>query len=177
MSFNFDEIKQKLEEQLQKGEVNYESFKEAVNAHKRLSLELQGLVEYACKIAERQSKENFERLYTLLASKNASDLCDGLRREGEKLRSRSELHERFYDVNKGSPKSIVFRILELTRLGKKSDVFHILLREFLNAKESMSQNLMNAFKPVYSDEMFKVFIYSFLSGLLGQKASKGEDQE
>lgn len=177
MSFNFNEMKQKLEEQLQKNEVSYESFKEAVDAHKELSFDLQRLVEYACKVAEGQEKEKFERLYKTLASKNASDLCDMLRKEGERLKYRSELYERFYDVDKESPKSIVFRILELTRLGKRSDVFHIFLREFLNAKESMSQNLMNAFKPVYSDEMFKVFIYSFLSGLLGQTASKGEDQE
>lgn len=174
--FNFSEIMQDLEQQLQSSEVNHKRFESALNTYKELGFKLQKLLEYACRVSKGEDKEKLDKLYRVLTLRNASDLCDRLRDEGIRLR-RSEVYGRFYDDDKESPRNIVFRILELTRLGKRSEVFHIILRELLNAKEKLSHSLIEAFNPVYSDEMFKVFIYSFLSGLLGQTKSKGEDQE
>lgn len=62
-----------------------------------------------------------------------------------------------------------YRLLEQTRAGKRDDVYYGFLRIFVAAKESFPLDLVEAFKPYYSDEIFKVFIFTFLSGIIGEE--------
>lgn len=81
----------------------------------------------------------------------------------------------FLIKKKKVPKAITFRVLELTRLGKREEVFHIILREFVNAQEEVGKNFVKAFNPKYSVEGFKVMVYSFLSALLGKEMEKNKE--
>lgn len=127
-------------------------------------LQLQSITEYLAKYSQR--KDGWQKLYSALAAENAGVLCEKLRRYGFRLRD-TTVYERVYDVRKGQPKGLVYRILELTRLGKRDEVFFSLFSVFQGVE--ISPDLAKAFSPVYSDELFRTFVYSFLSGLLGQK--------
>ncbi|MGJ8455634.1 hypothetical protein ACSFC1_10050 [Pseudothermotoga sp. U03pept] len=155
-----------IEEKLKQGNVELDMLKEAVQRYEELGLELLKILDYAVKCASGDEREKLEKLYRQFARKNLSDLCETLRKRGRSLRTSSPegVYKRFFDEG---PTGLTFRLLELTRLGKREEVFHLLLREFVAAGEEMPFELVKAFDPIYSTEVFKTFVYSFLGGLLG----------
>ena len=60
--------------------------------------------------------------------------------------------------------NMVFRLLELTRLNKKSDVYHLLLRAYVAAGVAFPDVLIDLFE-IRDDELFKTGVYAFISGL------------
>lgn len=139
-------------------------------------LSLQSTLEYLAKNSENKSE--WQRLYGNLARGNASTLCEKLRGYGYRLRrdpKYKQVYERVYDENKKQPKGLVYRILELTRLGKRDEVFFSLFNIFQG--EEISSSLAQAFSPIYSDDLFRTFVYSFLSGLLGPSEKSAEEVE
>ncbi len=165
-NFNFEEIKKDLMEHINQNEIESPLFKKAVDDYKKIGFELEKILEYAAKNAKGENKSRLERLHNDISLQNISELCDRLRAYGGGLRG-SAVYERFYDKEKKMPRGLTFRLLELTRMGKRDEVFYIILREFANAQQEINQNLVKAFNPKYSIESFKTLIYSFLSGLLG----------
>lgn len=143
-----------LRNQLQSGEMKYEEWLKFYNDLKNSKEELQNLLEYAT-----EKDKNFKILYEKLVSENASDLVDNLRSKG--FVYRHKLGDAFQNMG--------YRILEQARAGKKDDVYYSILRIFVANKENFPGDLVEAFKPIYSDEMFKVFIFSFLSGIIGKE--------
>lgn len=165
-NFNFEEIKKSLEEAIRKNQIEFTQFKKAIDSYKELGFELEKILEYAANNAKDEDKVKLWALFREISLQNISELCDRLRRYGDYLKN-SEVHKRFYDDDKKVPRAIAFRVLELTRLGKRDEVFYMILREFINAEEKVSYDLMKAFNPKYSLENFKILVYSFMSGLLG----------
>jgi len=165
-NFNFEEIKRDLMEYINQNEIEAPLFKKAVDDYKKIGFELEKILEYAAKNAKGENKSRLERLHDDISLQNISELCDRLRAHGGGLR-KSAVYERFYDKEKRTPRGLTFRLLELARMGKRDEVFYIILREFANAQQEINQNLVRAFNPKYSIESFKTLIYSFLSGLLG----------
>ena len=55
--------------------------------------------------------------------------------------------------------------MEQTRAGKKDEVFHGILRLYMTNNQTFDKELLIAFKQA-DNEMFKVLIYSFLSGII-----------
>ncbi|MCX7942693.1 MAG: hypothetical protein N2516_06320 [Dictyoglomaceae bacterium] len=165
--FNYEERKKSILTNIKENKLNLEEIRNLIEDYKKTGLDIQKLIEYAIKSAEGKTKEELEKLYDSFFKQNVSFLCDKLATYGYALRGR-EVYERFYNKEKNTPEGVVYRILELTRLGKREEVFHILLREFISAKEEISSYLTEAFNTKYSLDSFKVLIYSFLSGLLGQ---------
>lgn len=172
--FNFDEIKRELEEAILQNQIEFKNFAKAVSSYKDLGFELGRVLEWAANNAQGDERNKLWGLYKEFSLQNTGELCERLRWYGERLRS-SKVFERFFDKDKKVPKAITFRVLELTRLGKREEVFHIILREFVNAQEEIDKNLVNAFNPKYSLESFKVMIYSFLSGLLAEEKEKSKE--
>jgi len=164
--FNFDEIKKELMKRIKENAIEFSTFQKAIEAYKDLGFELEKILEYAANEAKEEDKKKLWELYKVIARKNIAELCDRLRVYGENLKN-SKVYERFYDKEKRMPNSITFRALELTRLGKRDEVFCIILREFVTSQQQVGENLANAFNPRYSIETFKTLIYSFFSGLLG----------
>uniref|UniRef100_A0A7C3RIQ8 Uncharacterized protein n=1 Tax=Dictyoglomus thermophilum TaxID=14 RepID=A0A7C3RIQ8_DICTH len=167
-NFNFDEIMSNIKEQIKNGEVNCGSLKDLIEKYKELGFHIQKLLEYAIKNT-KEDKDKLNNLYEEIKEENIANLCEQLRSYGERLRFRnSGVYERFYDKDKKAPAGMTFRLLELSRLGKRDEVFYIILREFATAQEEVDEKLVMAFNPKYSVESFRALLYSFLSGLLGK---------
>ncbi len=146
-----------LEEQFHSGELNYEDFENFFFELKNTRKKLQNLLEYASDIKKDEKK--FKDLHRRLAGANATDLIENLKRKGYAYKK--ELGEAFENMG--------YRLLEQTRAGKRDDVYYGLLRIFVSYKKKFPDELVEAFKPIYSEEMFKVFIFSFLSGIIGKE--------
>lgn len=159
--FDFETLLKPLEKQIKTNQLNYEDFKQAYDSLNNAYSYLQELLEYANQV--KKDAENFKHLYRRISGRNSSELIEKLRRLGYKLcRENADLKEAF--ENSG------YRLLEQTRAGKRDDVFYGILRIFISTKKDFPKNLNEPFKPIYSDEMFKVMIFSFLSGILGKES-------
>lgn len=119
--------------------------------------EFQRLIEYASELKKDEKK--FENLYKQVARRNASNLVESLTHKGRAFKK--ELGDAFENMG--------YRLLEQTRAGKRDDVYYGILRIFVANKRKFPDELVEAFKPIYSDEIFKVFIFSFLSGIIGKE--------
>ncbi|MCM8806523.1 MAG: hypothetical protein ABIN23_07200 [candidate division WOR-3 bacterium] len=162
-----------LKNKIRSNEIKYEDFENVVKKYKDLSLKIQEFLEYAYKNSKDENKEKLYKLYKKFSLQNTGEIVEKLREIGFALKNNEKIYERFYDSEKKKPKGISYRIMELTRLGKREEVFFTLLNEFQG--ENFPKLLSDAFNPVYSDELFKTFIYSFLSGILGEKEQGGEE--
>jgi CRISPR-associated protein Cst1 len=66
--------------------------------------------------------------------------------------------------------NLIFRLLELTRLNRRADVYHLLLRVYVARNMEFPKQLAQVFN-VTDPELFKTAIYAYISGLrLGDKA-------
>ncbi|MGB9665336.1 MAG: hypothetical protein ACPL25_10540, partial [Ignavibacteria bacterium] len=120
--------------------------------------EFQSLLEEAY---ENNRNDEFYYFLSSVKGKNSSELIERLKKYGYTLRKKGNLSKAF--------KNMGYRLLEQARAGKRDDVFYSIMRIFVSAKEDFPLVLIEAFKPYYSQEMFKIFIFSFLSGVLGQE--------
>lgn len=68
------------------------------------------------------------------------------------------------------------RILEQVRLGKRDTVVGMLMRNFTIQNITMPPELVEALKPKYDINLFRAFIYAFLSGFI-TKEEKEEENE
>jgi len=175
---NFKEWKEEfiryLQEKIKNNDIKYDDFEKAVEAHRKLSFDIQKILEYASKYSEGKDKDKLLKLYRDFSNLNTSEIVEKLRDIGYRMRTKNkEVYERFYDKDKRKPTGIAYRIIQLTRLGKRDEVFSTLLHEFQG--NEFPKELAMAFNPVYPDEIFKVFIYSFLSGILGETKKKKEE--
>lgn len=150
----------------------YNIFKGVIDALNNFKLQLQDLLEFTSKNVTN-NQEKYRQLYVRLTQQNAKELCEKLRSYGFSLRNNQEIYEKVYDSEKKKARGLVFRILELTRLGKREEVFYSIFNIFQGYE--INSILARAFNPAYSEDLFKVFIYSFLSGLLGE--NKGFEEE
>lgn len=149
-----------LQEQLSKGQTNLENFKQAYSTLQKAQRGLQELLQWA--VEQNWASKDFKKLYRQIAGWNASDLVESLKKTGSALRNDNDLKDAFDRQG--------YRILELVRAGRRDDVFHSILRIFVSARKEFPTHLVEAFKPIYSDELFKVFLFSFLSGILGKES-------
>jgi hypothetical protein len=153
---------EQLKKQLRTGEPLFDDFQEFHSDLRKIRREFQDLLQWA--VEDRRGKENekeFRGLYRQVAGWNASDLMESLKRTGFALKRERDLKDAFDRQG--------YRILELVRSGKRDEAFHAILRIFVSAKKEFPSQLVEAFKPVYSEELFKVFLFSFLSGILGKE--------
>ncbi|GER94076.1 hypothetical protein A45J_1834 [hot springs metagenome] len=58
------------------------------------------------------------------------------------------------------------RMLEQVRLGKRDTVIGMLMRNFIIRNIKMPAELVEALKPKYDINLFRAFIYAFLSGFI-----------
>ncbi len=148
-----------LEEQLRKGGADVQQFRQALQNLRKLSRRLQELLQWAAE--QHRGEKELESLYRQVAGWNASDLIESLKRTGFALTQDRDLKDAFDRQG--------YRILELVRAGKRDEAFHAILRIFVSLKKQFPGHLVEAFKPVYPDQLFKVFLFSFLSGILGKE--------
>jgi hypothetical protein len=159
---------EELKKQLQEGNPNLGAFSfwKAYEDLRRLQRDFQSLLQWAQEDRRgREDEKEFKKLYRQVAGWNASELMESLKRTGFDFKNDGDLKDAFDRQG--------YRILELVRAGKRDEVFHAILRIFVSAKKrKFPSELVEAFKPVYSDELFKVFLFSFLSGILGKEETE-----
>lgn len=156
-----------LREQLRTGSPSVDDFRKVHNDLRKTQREFQDLVQWASEDQRGEKHENeFKKLYRQVVSWNATELIESLKRTGFVLKKDRDIKDAFDRQG--------YRTLELVRAGKRDDVFHAILRIFISAKKEFPSQLVEAFKPVYSEELFKVFLFSFLSGILGKEETEQE---
>jgi hypothetical protein len=161
-------LAQKMEElknQLIEGKPKFEDFQSTYNMLRKWQREFQSLLNWAAE--DQRGKENekeFQRLFKQVTGWNSSELMETLKRVGYSLKKDQVIKEAFDRQG--------YRILELIRAGKRDGAFHAILRIFVSAKKDFPSQLMEAFKPFYSNELFKIFLFSFLSSILGKDTNE-----
>lgn len=103
------------------------------------------------------SDKEFYALFHDASRRNFADCVDKLNMIGRQRRKNATLRKAFEGMG--------YRIMEQTRAGKKEDVFHGILRLYMTSNQSFDKELLLAFKQA-DNEMFKVLIFSFLSGII-----------
>lgn len=160
-----EKSKEFLEEKLEsikndliKGKVNKEDFKNLIEDFKDLQSKILELIEWA---NELKKDDDLVKLHQRFSGYKSSDLIDQLRNRGYSLSNNEDLKKDFEQQG--------FRLLEQIRTGNRDVVFYTLLRIFITRKMTMPKIILEAFKPIYSEQLFKIFLFSFLSGLLGKE--------
>jgi len=158
---------------LKEDNVPFEELKNLHNQINDLLKEYQHLLEWAYKIIDLkgQNVSQIKNLLDEIKGKNISDLISKLNKKGYDLIKAEKT-----DITKGI-ENLIFRLLEQTRHGKREEVFYTLSRIYIVAEENFPKELLEPFKPIYSDSEFKVMIFSFLNGALSKITGKAPNQE
>lgn len=69
------------------------------------------------------------------------------------------------------------RILEQVRLGKRDVVIGMLMRNFTIRNVKIPSELVEALKPKYDTNLFRAFIYAFLSGFISTEDKGGKNEQ
>lgn len=101
--------------------------------------------------------KDFNALYQTAAQSSISECVDKFNSIGSQRRKNPILKKAF--------QSMSYRLMEQTRAGKRDEVFHGMLRLYMTSNQSFDKELLIAFKQS-NNEMFKVLIFSFLSGII-----------
>jgi len=159
LALDLEKLFEPLERNVADGTIEIEQFR---LYHKQLqvaSQKLQDLLEFVSD--DKKGNKEWQRFYATVKGENISHLMDRLRGLGY-----------FYGKDKTFRNIFEkqgYRLLEQTRAGKRDVVYFGLLRIFVSLLKEFPQILMEPFKPVYSDNIFKVLMFSFLSGVLGKE--------
>jgi len=151
-----------LEEKLKNRQTDIKEFRKAWYSLHEAKLKLQQFTEYAMSL--NAGDKDWQRLLFEMTGSNIAGLMDKLKRTGYTLRSNSKNRELIKAFD-----TAAFRLLEQTRAGKKDDVYYGILRIFVAQKRNVPGDIVTAFK--YEGDIFKVLIFSFLSGVLGKEES------
>lgn len=157
-----EEVFAGLDKELQECKPKAQGYKRAADLLFNYNQELQEKLEHATAI--KKDDVDLLKIYNRVAGNNASNLMDKLRGLSFSLSNDKQLKDAFQKAG--------YRLLEQTRVAKRDDVYYGILRIFISTQQEFPKNLAEPFKPVYSDEMFKVLIFSFLSGILQSKENE-----
>lgn len=176
MNFKLEEWERQfieyLNEQIKTNNISYESLKNVISTYDGLKLELQNILEYAYKNSKGEDRDKIYKLYKDFSYQNASNMVNKLNTLGYALKKNND-----YDKVVSALEDQAYRIIEKTRHAQRSEVQYMIFRIFIANKKEIPSLLSQAFNPIYSDELFKTFIYSFLSGILGKREKGGEENE
>ncbi|MGC8943945.1 MAG: hypothetical protein ACP5KX_07585 [Caldisericia bacterium] len=158
-------LDQKLEfikNELKNGNLDKDLLKDLLKKYDDLKEKILDLIEWAIEL--KKDDTELKKFYQKFYGYKSSDLLEKLRDLGYALGNDINLKD---DFDKQG-----YRLLEQIRTGQRDIVFYTILRIFISRKKEMPKILLEAFKPIYSDQLFKVFLFSFLSGILGKEVNQ-----
>lgn len=155
------ELVTELEQKVEDNSITPDDLKKALYQIREAKYRIQELLDLL-----QDSNEDMKKLYRSIANENYADLIDGLNSLGYRYRKQNK------DI-KDAFEKMGYRIMEQTRVGKRDDVFYSFLRIYMSVGVSFDRKLLLAFKHP-NDEMFKVLIFSFLSGIIEEKTNNQE---
>ncbi len=148
-----------LEQKVTENTVTPEDFKTAFYQLKDAKFKLQSLLDFI-----QENDNGYKNLYRTMANENFADLVDDLNSLGYRYKKQNtNLRDAFEKMG--------YRIMEQTRAGKRDDVFYSILRIYMSMGISFDRKLLMAFKHP-NNEMFKVLIFSFLSGIIEEHTNQ-----
>lgn len=103
------------------------------------------------------SDKEFNALFMDVSRRNLADCVDKLNALGRQRKQNATLRKAFGGMG--------YRLMEQTRAEKKDEVFYGILRLYMTSNQTFDKELLIAFKQA-DCEMFKVLIFSFLSGII-----------
>lgn len=106
------------------------------------------------------SDKDFDDLYQKVSQNYVSDAVDKLNLIGTTRKKNQILKKAF--------ESMGYKLMEQTRAGKKDEVFHSILRLYMTSNQPFDKELLIPFKQS-NPQLFKVLIFSFLSGIMDIK--------
>ena len=150
------ELLNEIREKVQLENRSASDFQQVLSQINRAYEELLLLLEEAY---ENNKNDEYKALLFSLKKHKANELIEKLKKYGYSLKNNIYVKESFEKMG--------YRFLEQTRYAKREEIFHGFLRIFMISKENFPLFLTEIFKPYYSDELFAIFVYSFLSGVIG----------
>lgn len=148
-----------LEQKLTNSKVTPDDFKTALYQIKDAKYKIQSLLGLL-----QENDREFKPLYRSVANENYADLVDDLNSLGYRYKKQNtNLRDAFEKMG--------YRIMEQTRAGKRDDVFYSILRIYMSMNIPFDRKLLMAFKHP-NNEMFKVLIFSFLSGIIEEQTNQ-----
>jgi hypothetical protein len=175
-----DKILDDLEEKIGNRSASSEDCSSALRWLRQRERRLRELLEWAAAVIAGDEGKRIERIHKEVAQLNAADLMDTLSGYGFKLLYTDEVvpqKERREDLQKAIVERQGFRLMELTRLGKRDEVHYQLLRLFASYGIDFPRFLLEPFKPSYTDEIFKALILSFLAGTLSGSRTQNQQHQ
>lgn len=124
-------------------------------------------IEYVKKEIERDSTKEkdikaVKEILIILQRSEPDYLIENLRRVGYAIANENE-------SLRNAINNEALRILEQVRLGKRDTVIGMLMRNFIVRNVSIPSELIEALKPKYDTNLFRAFIYAFLSGFINKQ--------
>lgn len=104
----------------------------------------------------------------LLEIKKPDYLIERLRKEGERLAQDKDIRDAFSNQ--------IYRILEQARLGKKDIVLYMIVRILSAFGKEVPEEIIEAIKLQYDTQLFRSFIYSFLSAFIEEEGKENESE-
>ncbi len=148
-----------LEQKLTNSTVTPEDFNTALYQIKDAKYKIQDLLGFL-----QENDIGYKPLYRTVANENYADLVDDLNSLGYRYKKQNaNLRDAFEKMG--------YRIMEQTRCGKRDDVFYSILRIYMSMNIPFDRKLLMAFKHP-NNEMFKVLIFSFLSGIIEEQTNQ-----
>jgi uncharacterized UPF0160 family protein len=173
MEFNFDELLKEARNNIYDTKKAYEKLKDIKSKYQDLGMQIQEIIELVLKNLEPYSKEKkaIEEMYYEFVSSTSDIMLEKIRELCDEM-NRNEGYKELIS----SIKDQQFRILELTRYLKRSEVFYIISRAFIINNKPMDKRLARIFNPFYPDELFKVLVYYFISRLTEKDETTNEEK-
>lgn len=148
-----------LEQKLTNSTITPDDFKTALYQMKDAKYKIQSLIGLL-----QENDNGFKPLFRSVANESYADLVDDLNSLGYRYKKQNtDLRDAF--------KKMGYRIMEQTRAGKRDDVFYSILRIFMSMNIPFDRKLLMAFKNP-NIEMFKILIFSFLSGIIEEQTNQ-----
>jgi len=161
----FGETINELKEKVKSGNFTAEDFEKCQKQKENEEKEYLSLLEWAGQL--KNEDKDLEKLLKINGSKRASDILEDIRSLGFAVQK--ELGDAFEKSG--------YRLLEQTRAGKRSEAMYGITRIFMSFGKKLPDILHEAFKPYYSEELFKCFIYAFLGAVIPENAKSQSNKD
>ncbi len=174
MDFNFNEILAEAREKSFNIQEATKHIKKLISKYQELGEEIQEIMELSLKNTDPYTRERnqLENMYYEFLSSTSNGMIDKIKEICDKIAKTQEYKNVVKDL-----KAQQYRILELTRSLKRSEVFYIISRIFIVNNKPIDKRLAKIFNPFYPNELFKVLVYYFIAGINQEETNKQEISE
>jgi len=153
-----------LENKFKNNTIQPQDFYNAINLLNNALYKIQNMLELL-----KDNNSDMMKIYLNVSNINYSKLVEKLNYIGNKHKENK--NNIVDDFNKSG-----YHIMEQIRAGKRSDAFYSILRIFISNNVNLDKEILTAFEQP-DDEMFKVLLLSFLSGIIQNESKEKQKNQ